>query len=37
LATSTPSVVSWTLIPTSRLKVKQLLTSGLPNSVCAAA
>src|SRR6185503_2668335 len=37
LATRTPSVVSWTLMPTSRLKVKQLLTSGLPNSVFAAA
>ena len=30
-------MVSWTLTPTIRLKVKQLLTSGLPNSVAAAA
>src|SRR4029079_17300796 len=37
LATSTPSVVSWTLTPTSRLNVKQLLTSGFLNSVWAAA
>src|SRR6185437_16013024 len=36
-ATSVPKVVSCTLTPTIRLKVKQLLTSGFLNSVFAAA